>query len=505
MRNGRVVLIVVLFTLGTVSGCFGNDEDSTSEELINPFLFENDVPITTYYHFANATNASTSYILNGSSVLTGNNTPFFTHGTYYSTGYGTFEPTVGVTNSGSIFMTCIDCGSGTHIIRSLDNGQSWEDMGPTVTVPILGIDTGVEQVPNTNDPYLYVDLWTDRLFKFDMHALVGMTIEKSDNEGDTWTPPTVVSGPAVQDHQTIASSPYPAYGYDTTYVFCINGGYPFPMCSSSFDGGVTWTVEVPGAPIDCESGGLTGHIVGSNNGNFYRGNPGCDGTGYSAYKSEDGGFTWTEHKLPTSSTGTADTWNFEELAIATDEDNNIHALWMGSNNLPYYSYSNDLGGSWSNPIMIAPPGVNGTGFPTIAAGSSGRVSMGYIGTTGDGNWHGFMSTLTDSFSENPLITTISVNSFDDPLENEKDDCGYDRCGGFGDFIDIVIDSKGRPWFGLAHNAACAGDKAAENTKNGQCSYGVGIFGTFAEGPSLRGELEQLPSLPIGGPSTLPQN
>ncbi len=31
-------------------------------------------------------------------------------------------------------------------------------------------------VPNSNDPYLYVDLWTDRLMKFDMHALAGMRL-----------------------------------------------------------------------------------------------------------------------------------------------------------------------------------------------------------------------------------------------------------------------------------------------------------------------------------------
>ena len=38
-------------------------------------------------------------------------------------------------------------------------------------------------VPNSNDPYVYVDKWTDRIMKFDMHALLGMTVEWSDNEG----------------------------------------------------------------------------------------------------------------------------------------------------------------------------------------------------------------------------------------------------------------------------------------------------------------------------------
>ncbi len=113
--------------------------------------------------------------------------------------------------------------------------------------------------------------------------------------------------------------------------------------------------------------------------------------------------------------------------------------------------------------------------------------MGYIGTTNGGStWNGYMTTMTDSFNENPLLTTVVVNTPDDPLDNEKQDCGYDRCGGFGDFIDIVIDQYGRPWFGLAHNPG------------GE----IGIFGTFTEGPSLRGEgIEALTPLPLGGPST----
>ena len=47
--------------------------------------------------------------------------------------------------------------------------------------------------------------------KFDMHALLGMTVEWSDNEGASWSPPTVATDiRSVQDHQTIVSAPYPA-------------------------------------------------------------------------------------------------------------------------------------------------------------------------------------------------------------------------------------------------------------------------------------------------------
>jgi hypothetical protein len=320
--------------------------------------------------------------------------------------------------------------------------------------------------------------------KFDMHALLGMTVEWSDNEGGTWIGPTPATGWSVQDHQTIASSPYNALFHETTWVFCVNGNYPYPVCSTSNDGGATWGPEVPGAPTDCNSGGLTGHMVGSNNGNFYRGNPGCNGEGYSIFRSTNGGLTWTEHPLPTETTGTAQTWNFEEAQVYPDEEDNVHAMWMGSDNMPYYSYSTDEGGSWSAPLMIAPPaGLNGTGFPAIAAGDSGMVAFAYIGDSGGDNWNGYIGMITDAFSPMPLITTVQVNEVGDPLDTTAD-CGFNRCGGFGDFIDILVDAHGRPWFGLSHNIV-----------------DQGIYGTIAIGPSLRAGVT-VQEMPIGGPSTL---
>ena len=151
--------------------------------------------------------------------------------------------------------------------------------------------------------------------------------------------------------------------------------------------------------------------------------------------------TWSEHVLPTDVTGTADTWNAEEAQVYPDEENNVHAMWMGVDDLPYYSYSLDQGNSWSDPLMIAPPGLNGTGFPAVAAGDSGRVAFAYLGDTGGDTWNGYISVMTDSFSEMPLITTVQVNDFGDPLSLEAE-CGYNRCGGFGDFIDILVDSHG---------------------------------------------------------------
>jgi hypothetical protein len=73
---------------------------------------------------------------------------------------------------------------------------------------------------------------------------------------------------------------------------------------------------------------------------------------------------------------------------------------------------------------------------------------------------------------------------EDPIDIEVG-CGYNRCGGLGDFLDMSVDQYGRPWFGLSHNIA---DK--------------GIFATIVAGPSLRGEIGALNPMPLGGELTL---
>jgi hypothetical protein len=398
----------------------------------------------------------------------------------------TFEPTIGVTSNDNLFIS--SWGNGPAGSTAIVRCSGLIEMQNTTDYVCENTYDPTFPVANSNDPYLYVDKWTDRVMKFDMHALLGMTVEWSDNEGESWSqPPTVATSIySVQDHQTITSSPYPAALHETTWVFCINGNAPHPLCSTSFDGGFTWSPEVSGSPVSCQSGGLTAHLEGAPDGNFYRGNPGCSGDGYSIYRSTNGGFTWTEHPLPTEDSGTADTWNAEEAQVAIDDENNVHAMWMGADDMPYYAYSRDEGGSWSEAMMIAPPaGLIGTGFPVVTAGSEGRVAFGYVGDSGGDVWNGYITVVTDAFSDAPLFTTVQINGVDDPLDTTTA-CGYNRCGGLGDFLDMAVDQHGRPWFGLSHNEG--GD--------------VGIFATIIDGPRLRGDFEALNTMPAGGNSTL---
>ena len=77
MRRSWAVLLTLLMLASSLSGCFGGD-DGPAKVGDNPFDFEQEVPVTTWYHYANATNAlNSSHMVNGSSILTGNNTPFY--------------------------------------------------------------------------------------------------------------------------------------------------------------------------------------------------------------------------------------------------------------------------------------------------------------------------------------------------------------------------------------------------------------------------------------------
>ena len=481
MQARALFLSLMVVTL-SLSGCFGEDEASMSAQ--EPTPFDSLPSTTTWYHYPGGINATNASI--GFENLTGNSTPFPALGTHYGIGDTTFEPTIGVTSTGGIHYSSFGgAGSGTMVYSSMDQGQTWTNMGPFN--PILPIEVG--QFPSSNDPYIYVDKWTDRIVKFDMHALTAMFVEYSDDDGETWSIPFSAEGYySPQDHQSIASMP-DVDGialYDTIFVFCINTGSSAagPQCSRSLDGAHTWDIQRPGYPTGtAQCSGLHGHLAGSNDGAIYRGNPSCNGP--AVYRSIDGGYSWTEHTI-TTEVPMQDGWHSHEVAVATDEAGNLFASWISVDQMPWMAYSRDQGETWSEPMMVAPPEVTETGFPTTFAGDEGRVVVGYIGESVDnGGWSGYMSVMTDAFADNPLITSVAVNAPEDPLDS-TDDCGNVRCGGFGDFIDVELDDEGRPWIALAHNV------------NGE----LGIVGTYVYGPALYGDLLLLPEITAGGPSTL---
>ena len=158
----------------------------------------------------------------------------------------TFEPTMGITLTDTMVMSSYGNGpGGSTAVVSCDLIGMYE----TLSYSCENVYDPLLPIVNSNDPYIYVDPWTGRIMKFDMHALLGMTVEWSDDDGASWDGPSVATQIySVQDHQTIASSNMPAFAHPTTWMFCINGNAPHPLCSSSQDGGATWGPETSGAP-----------------------------------------------------------------------------------------------------------------------------------------------------------------------------------------------------------------------------------------------------------------
>ena len=203
MRSHAAMLLTLLMLAASLSGCFGGD-DGPAPPADDPFDFEQPITNTTWYHYANATNAlNTSHMVNGTSILIGNNTPFLSIGTYYGIGMSTFEPTIGATSDGNLYMS--SWGNGPAGSTAIVKCTGMNDMITQLEYSCANSYDPLVPVANSNDPYVYVDPWTDRIMKFDMHALLGMTVEWSDTEGASWPPPPPAPGGAVQDPQPLAS------------------------------------------------------------------------------------------------------------------------------------------------------------------------------------------------------------------------------------------------------------------------------------------------------------
>lgn len=463
------LLLLALLLAPSLAGCLDADAPETIDPVDDPVL-----PIV---------EGVTVRLLNGTGTTSALEALTASVGTYYSIGATTFEPTIGATSTGGLFMTSYrGLGAGTAIRRSTDGGQTWDDATPT-------LPTGTKAVPNSNDPFLYVDPWTDRVYDFDMCLILsGFCVSYSDDDGDTWTTQSVATGEApALDHQSMAAAPageQQTVEYPNVLVFCVNrgSGAVGSWCSSSFDGGIAWTPLVPGYPVGTtQCSGLSGHVTGGADGRFYRGNPSCGGP--AVYRSEDGGLTWTEHTIPTD-VGVMG----HEIATAVDGQGNVHAFWIGDDGMPYLASSADHGDTWGPVHQVAAPGVTAAGFPTVAAGETGVV-VAYIATDVEGGyggqadgmeWTGYLGVVLEPLGAAPALASVPVNARDDPLDSGRP-CGAMRCGGFGDFIDVAVDADGRPWVAMAHNGH---DEA-------------GIVGTLAAGPSLHGT-GPLPELPLGG-------
>jgi hypothetical protein len=404
------------------------------------------------------------------------------------------EPTLGVNASGTAFFVAatFDAVAGglarSEVMRSRDGGKTWASVQQG-----LLLDTTTEP-PTTLDPYLHVDTDTGRVFSIDLYVGCSYLLF-SDDEGDTWRRNPLACGQPVNDHHTIQTGP-PAgtgltVGYPNVLYYCFNR-VSDSSCGQSLDGGQTFVPagtaflgEDPAAGGFC--GGLHGHLATDSAGRVFLPKGHC-GRPWIAI-SENGATTFTRVKI-SDYVRTA----HHEVSLAVDAANNVYAVWQDArDNLPYLAVSTDHGRTWSEPAMIAPPGVKRTNFPTITAGDPGRIALTFPGTTSanDGDstrpWNSYQLLSTNALAladADPTTDAIflftTANDPNDPIH--RGDCGPGRCGGMLDFLDIQTSPVDGTFWAAASDTCvneCVSDPSARTKR-----VGDGVAVRQSGGPAL---------------------
>jgi hypothetical protein len=389
-------------------------------------------------------------------------------------GASAFEPTLGSDGTGALFMDArVNGAPGEHVRASGDHGMTWREAGPVLANGLL------QDPPESDDPFLYVDGVTGRVFEVMLQGAQCAWVNFSDDQGATWASHPVDCGqpPGLHDHPSIvaAASRGAASSYQGRIVhYCVNE-VAVSSCAASADGGATFGALKPvfaGAAVEPGAGfcgGTTGHVKADHAGRVVLGQVHCGVP--TAYLSEDDGATWRASPIASRLGGLG-----HDVEFAADDADDFMAFWIAADGLPALSVSQDHGGSWSAPLRVGAPGVAAADYAVVAAGARGRIALGYLGTmTGNATHavHAFLAVLPDVLAADPIVLTTQADRPGDPL-------AHGCCSGFGDFLDLTVDPDGRPWMALLDscNEGCGGTDDAANKQ--------AAVGTLVQGPSLWG-------------------
>jgi hypothetical protein len=400
-------------------------------------------------------------------------------------GLSAFEPSIGVDPSGWVVMDArVEGAAGEHVRASSDQGATWRDIGPTLA-------SGVSNPPESDDPFLYVDAVTGRIFEVMLQGTQCAWVTFSDDHGATWTTKPLDCGlpPGVHDHQSVVAAPSrgSASSYQGRLVhYCVNE-VAVTSCAMSADGGATFGALHPIMPSVAGDppgfcGGTTGHVKADHAGRVFVGQVRCGVP--TVVASEDDGQTWSIHALQ------GESGRGHDLEVAADAEDGLYAVWMGSDGLPHLARSLDHGATWGPSIVVSPPDVARAEYVVIVAGAAGKVAVGFLGSLrGDPSpapTHAFLSIVPDAGADDPLVLTAMVDRPANPVAHGCES----GCSGIGDFIDLALAPDGRPWMALVDlcNAGCSA-QGPDGSKEAAA-------GTLLSGPSLwGGDLVPLAPLP----------
>jgi hypothetical protein len=438
-----------------------------------------------------------------------------------STGILGLEPTLGFDRRGRAYVngsTGLQAGGhvpDARLTRVSANGGELRDVSPGH--------------PLTQDPYVYSDPATGRVFDVDLIDPCAQ-ISYTDNADEGWQ--HAVGGCSLSDHQTVFAGPAPKggprpSGYPNVVYYCAitfgalaNSSFAVG-CERSLDGGDTWapTQGQPFTydPMACQQGvyseqsscdGISGQGAVAPNGTV------LVPKGFARQPwlalSDDEGRTW--RRVRVAHNGIREDfvgYGDGQTSVAVDRAGTIYYGWTAFDRQPYVAWSRNNGRTWSKPVRMGRPGLHQAWHTTLDAVAPGKVAVYYLGTENgpskpfpdnrscrsddpatdlgygigtascsDGaaayehtTWNGYLAVTSDLFAPDPTLVTARLNPLADPLTVGQ--CGALRCQQQYDFSDVHISPHdGTPW--AAYVDGCRDERHCVSPGNGRLARLVGI-------------------------------
>ncbi|MDX6274170.1 MAG: hypothetical protein QOJ92_1380 [Frankiales bacterium] len=286
------------------------------------------------------------------------------------------EPSLGVSPGGAVLYAC-----GLQALRVSFDGKgsgssTWTDVTPKV------------EGEQSSDPIIWQDPSTGRVFMNQLMPQGCSLMAYTDNFAETWTQTPLGCGAGIAfDHQTVGTGTprllKTAPTYPNIVYYCTND-VAAADCSTSLDGGLTFSPAHPVFGPESACAPITGHVKSAPDGTVYLMPDGC-GAHQSVWVSENDATTWTERPIPGSTVGDAG-----HPVVATGHDGTVYAAWGSNDNVRggriHVSVSRDKGVHWTAPVPLGKEkGIKVSRFPIGVAGDGDRAVIGFLGSTSGGD------------------------------------------------------------------------------------------------------------------------
>ncbi|MFX0033018.1 MAG: sialidase family protein [Candidatus Hermodarchaeota archaeon] len=322
------------------------------------------------------------------------------------------EVSMAISDTGIIFVgwknseTHNGGGARVSIVKSLDGGETWTH---PYDMPMFEGRFTRQSDPwlywyNGTIYYAYLEFESEYLVDPEGGYLTQITVAKSDDDGETWTPVNATNGNYFADKETFVvgekSKIYVAY--DDADISPT--GNATVRVSRSLDGGIIYQ--------DNSSLGEDFYFVGpyitlNKTGDLFIAWTWAPVAGGNLYftRSSDGGLTFDIPKLINQD---GNYCTFESIGgfaskatlpvLEFDQNNRLYVLWadkfdqIGDTWDVYLRYSDDFGASWSDRIRINPLITGNQWNPDIAIDESGKLHIVYYSEQG-GSYRPYYRTL----------------------------------------------------------------------------------------------------------------